>query len=82
MRNGSFRGKFERKNILFYKLDLNLSLIFMLNPRIKLFNQNLARGIPISFEFFPNYKAHQQNNNRGNSVIELDLTKHRDKYKN
>lgn len=30
MRNGSYRGKFERKNILFYKLDLNLSLIFML----------------------------------------------------
>lgn len=30
MRGIGYRGKFERKNILFYKLDLNKSLIFML----------------------------------------------------
>lgn len=33
------------------------------------------------FEFFPIFKA-QQNNNRGNFFLELDLTQPRDKYEN
>lgn len=63
MRDGGYRGKFKGKNILFYKLDWNISLILMLTEsKHKVFQPKLTR-VGISFKIFSNYKAHQENNN-------------------
>lgn len=44
MRDGGYGGNFERKNIIFYKLDLNISLIFMLTESKDVIQPKIAKG--------------------------------------
>lgn len=69
----------KEKNILFYKLDLSISLIFQLTKAKNKFILPKVAKRDQFLGFFPNYTAHQENNNEENFITELDPTKPRDK---